>query len=668
MYKPETMNRIIIIAFIAFIASCTFVQKVQDGDTAFERKQYAKAVEMLRKEYSKEKSRVQKGKIAYKLAQSYTALNNHAAAIDWYKTAFDGGAGLDALKGYAFALKKNEQYKEAQANFKELGIEIGSPYEYRKEISACKIAAQWKEDAKKSNYIVQNMEWNSSKSDYAPTLFENQQIVFTSDRNAATGEETYNWTNNSFSDLFVVNPSLDNVRQFPNPINSTNNDGTATFNEDFTEMVFTRCFNQNKYQDKYCQLMSSTLEDGNWTSPKVLNFIQSDINYGHPSLTKDGSQLYFSCNDPEGWGGFDIWVSTRTPDGWSMPDLLSRSINTVGDEKFPNIDGDTLYFSSDNHTGMGGLDIYKTYKFDDTNWVPVQNLKAPINSGADDFGFVIDYEAQLNEDQLQVGYFTSNRMNGQGLDDIYRFEKRVPPPVIEPPVTEKEEPKEIVYQLNLTGYVVEKIYKIPENPNSKVLGKRPISNAKVDIKIGSDTQTVTTSSDGKFELELDYDTDYYFFGSKDGYLNSDERFSTRGIAKDPNNPIQEYEVEILLEKIFKDQEIVLENIYYDFDKWDIRKDAEPSLNNLVKILNQNPTLNIQLSSHTDCQGNPNYNQTLSQRRAQSAVNYLINAGIQDQRLTAVGYGENSLLIDCVCQRCTEAEHQANRRTTFKIVD
>lgn len=657
----------LLISSLLLIASCTYVQKIQDGTMAFERKQYAVAVDMLKKEFYKEKSRVTKGKIALMLAESYTALNKDVDAIDWYKTAFDNSAGLDALKGYAYALKKSERYKEAQAAFKELGIEIGSPYEYRKEISACKVAANWKKNEAQNAIQISNMDWNSAKSDYAPILYTDNQVLFTSDRPASSGDDIYNWTGNNFSDLFLVSESI--VQSFSPQINTADNEGTASFNTTFTEMIFTRCSAEGELDDRYCKLYESQLVDDNWSTPQLLSFTQENINYGHPSLTADGSQLYYACNDPEGWGGFDIWMSERSPDGWSEPTLLSRSINTIGDEKYPYIDKDTLYFASDKHTGMGGLDIFRSYQVDDNQWSPVHNLKPPINSGSDDFGFVIDYNTPLEEGQLQIGYFSSSRMSGKGLDDIYFFEKNIPPP---PPVLPEPEkvdtPKVIVYSINLTGFVVENIYQDPSNPNSRVLGRRPISNANVDVKIGSETKKVNTNDSGEFQLALDFNTDYYFFASKSEYLSNDERFSTRGIAKDPNNPVQNFEVEIRLDKIFKNKEIVLDNIYYDFDRSEIRSDAEPTLNALTKILLQNPGISIQLSSHTDCRGNPNYNQDLSQQRAQSVVNYLIKGGIEQSRLSAVGYGENSLLIDCACTRCTEDEHQANRRTTFKILD
>jgi len=647
---------------ITLATSCTFVQKVNDGATAYDRKQYAVALPMLKKDYNKSKSRVEKGKLAYQIGESFTALHQPAEAVAWYKIAYDNNFGVDALKGYAYSLKSSEQYEDAGRAFKELGIEIGSPYEYRKEIAACKTAQGWKAEKRKA-YSVTSVDFNSAKSDYSPVLFEDGQLVFTSDRATSTNDETYNWTGNAFSDLYVLTGREGSPSLFAEEINTAFNEGTATFNADFTEVYFTRCFGEGKFDDYHCKLMMANKRGSGWTVPRVLPFVQEGYNYMHPSLSANDGVLYFTSNNPDGWGGYDIYFVERTKAGWDEPQLMSRSINTMGDEQFPYVDKDTLYFASDAHGGMGGLDIYKTFKMDNGAWTPVLNLLPPVNSGADDFGYVVDYESAKSEEVLQAGYFTSSRAGGQGSDDIYRFEKRpLPPP---PPV---EEPELIVYKLILKGFVLEKIYQFADNPNSKVLGRKPLAGAKVNINFGKEKKTVEVSEDGSFELELATNTDYSFLGMRDGYLNNTGFFSTKGIGQDPNNPVQTFEVEIVLDKIFKNQEITLDNIYYDFDAARIRDDAKPTLNKLAQLLELNPTLQIQLGSHTDCQGNDRYNEQLSQRRAQSAVEYLITQGISASRLRAKGYGENNLAIDCVCTRCAEEEHQANRRTTFAIVE
>ncbi len=656
--------RYLLISSILCIAlsACSYTEKIRDGKTAYERKQYAVAVKMLGKEYEKAKTRVERGRIALLLGESYRELHKNEQAIRWYQIAYDNQAGVDALREQAYALKRMERYREAMQAFKELGIEIGSPYEYRREIQACEVAQGWK-DLKYPEYRVELLEFNTNYADYAPVLYRDNQLVFTSDRSTSTGEDTYNWTGNRFSDLFVVNLSSLQVSRFDERVNTSNNEGTAVFNRDFTEMYFTRC-DGGKREDAYCKIMMSRWRNNAWTTPEPLEFIQERINYGHPALSADGRELYFSCNHPDGWGGYDIWVTERTATGWGEPKLLGRSVNTVGNEKFPVMDADTLYFSSDFHTGMGGLDIFKTYKMGNGNWAPPYNLKPPINSGADDFGLVIDHKATTPDGVLQVGYFTSNRMDGLGNDDIYRFEKIVPPPVETPPVSEEGK----VYKMLLDVYVLEKIFQDPTNPNSRVLGRKLLADAKVELKIGKETRTFTSDGEEPITIELTPESAYAFLASHPGYLSNAANFSTKGIAEDPNNPKQRFELEIVLDKIFIGKEIRLENIYYDFDKWDIRDDAKPTLDALAENLRLNPDIRIRLASHTDCRGSDSYNTDLSQKRAQSAVDYLISKGIDPVRLVAKGYGESQPEVNCACARCTEDQHQQNRRTTFAILE
>ncbi|MBI5914267.1 MAG: OmpA family protein [Bacteroidetes bacterium] len=649
------------ILLLLTVAACTYTQKVKDGNFAIERKQYAVAVDLLQKEYKKAKSRVEKGKIAFKIGESYRMLNKPTSASDWYNTAYDDGYGVDALREYAFTLKQMERYDDAMKSFKELGIEIGSPYEYKREIAACQVALGWKNEKSRA-YTALPFEFNSAGADYSPTLFKNGLLVFTSDRQAATGDDTYHWTGNEFSDLFTVEVQSGNVQSFDHQINTPSNEGTPAFNRDFTELYFTRCFGDKK-EDNYCKIMSSKWDGAGWSAPVMLAFQQEDVNYGHPALAADGKTLLFSCNSKDGWGGYDLWWCERLADGWGEPKLLPRTVNTVGNEKFPWLDGDTLYFASDYHPGMGGLDIFKTWKTPNNSWAPVQNLKPPLNSGSDDFGYVIDYQGKRAKDVLQVGYFTSNRPDGTGNDDIYRFEKRIPPPE---PV--KPELPLVDYKLKLEGYVLEKIYAEADNPDSKLLGRKPLNGAAVEVKFGKEVKKFTVGEDGFFSMDLMENTDYQFIASKNGYLTGENFFSTKGIGKDPKNPVQTFEVEIVLDRIFLNKEIVLEDIYYDFDKWDIRTDAQPTLNDLVRNLELNPKIRIQLSSHTDCRGNDRYNEDLSQRRAQSAVDYIVSKGISPERLQAKGYGETLPKATCACARCTEDEHQLNRRTSFTVLE
>lgn len=657
------MNKLYLLSLLLFmgLAACTYELPVRTGEMAIERKQYAVAIPLLQKEFRKAKSRKEKSEIAYRLGRAYAQTNRPEEAIEWYKISYDNGGGVNALREYARTLKQAERYEEAIVAYRDLGFEIGSPFEYRREIQGAEQALEWLEEERKE-YEATLLPFNTGSADYAPVPFADNQLVITSDRGTATGEEIYNWTGNSFSDLFLVDLDSDQVTNFDPILNSEDNEGTIAFNASQTEAIFTRCTSPAKYADAFCKLVVSERNaDGTWSQPRPLGFMQEEFNYMHPALSADGQLLYFSSDFDEGWGGYDIWVSEKQADGtWGEPTLLSRGVNTPYDEQFPYLDADTLYFASTGHTSLGGLDIFSSYQLRG-RWTPAYNLKPPINSGGDDFGLVFDPTATAQGDVLRRGYFSSRRLTGAGGDDVYRFDKVKLPPLPDPP-------EEIAYKNLLDVFVLERIYEDPTNPNSRVLGRRPLEGSSLLIQVADQSQEVAIDESGQITLTLADDQDYNFLASKDGYLKNDGFFSSKGLGKDPNRPEQRYEVEIVLDKIFLNREIVLENIYYDFDESYIREDAEPTLNELAQLLERNPEISIQLGSHTDCRGNDNYNEALSQRRAQAAVDYLITKGIDAARLQAKGYGESVPANDCVCLRCTEDEHQENRRTTFAIVD
>ncbi|MEM1215086.1 MAG: OmpA family protein [Bacteroidota bacterium] len=656
------LHAALFLLLVFFLTSCTYTMKIEDGAMAYDRKQYNVAVEMLKKEYRKSDSRIEKGKIAYLLGKSYEALNQGADATSWFKTAYDNQYGVDALRDYAYALKQSEEYTEAAFMFKELGLEIGSPYEYRKDIQACEVAKGWQDEERRA-YEVQAHPANTSASEYAPVLYGENELILTSDRAAATGDDTYNWTGDEFSDLFVLNLDDNSLSPLPGAVNTEDNEGTVALTPDGQTLYFTRC-GAPKGVDAYCQLYESKKLGDRWGEPTLLLFQTEGVNYMHPAVSADGRMLYFTSDHPEGWGGFDLYRLPLKGAALAKPELLSRSINTPRDEQFPTFDGDTLYFASTGHTGMGGLDIFKTYPFSEDTWASPMNLKPPVNSGSDDFGLVVDRrQASQEKDVLYKGYFTSRRGEAGG-DDLYEFSRVQLPPEPKPDPNEN-----IVYRNVLDVYVVEKIYDEPGNPNSKVLGRRPLPGATIRVELGRNERTLEVDEDGKISLELKENALYRFYASKDGYLNNDDRFNSRGLTQDPAEPEKTYELEIVLDEIFVNQEIVLENIYYDFDESYIRDDAKPTLNELADILRRNPDISIQLGSHTDCIGNNNYNQNLSRDRAQAAVDYLINdAEIAADRLSAVGYGEEQPAVDCLCSRCTDEQRQANRRTTFQIVE
>jgi outer membrane protein OmpA-like peptidoglycan-associated protein/tetratricopeptide (TPR) repeat protein len=661
---------------ILVLSSCSYTIKIRDGRTAFERKQFATAIPMLRREFEKADLRRDRGQLAFLIGESYRHAGQDDKALEWYGKAYENNFGSEAMKAKAYALKRTEQYPEARETFRTLGIEIGSRYEYRKEITACDIAENWVKDIPNTGWSLQPVAFNSAQNDFAPARYPDGRIVFTTDRNTPGNREKYSWTGNRYMNLMVA--EADNASPqflFATAPGSLTNIGVCNVNNNGTELFFSRSISYTKSDDAFNKLFlcSRTSPDEEWSAPEQLPFQKDRVNYMHPALSADGNTLFFSANDPDGWGGYDLCAMQRNPrkeSGWEEPVILGRNVNSSGNEVFPTTDADTLYFSSDGLPGMGGLDIFKTYRTD-RGWTPPFNLKAPVNSGYDDFSFLVLANAPKNTfkrpgELIRSGLLTSNRKaeGAKGGDDIYRFEQRIPLPRPAPPDTPPV--KTVTPKLILDVYVLENILTDPDDPNSLILGRKPLPGATVKADFSGKKLSFNTDNEGMYRLEMPENTDYTFLASFPGYLSNNARFSSKGIARDPNNPVQYFEVEIVLDQIYRQKEIVLENIYYDYDKWDIRKDAEPSLDRLAGMLRQNADIKIQLGSHTDCRGNDAYNIALSQKRAQSAVNYLISKGIDPSRLTAVGYGETSPAASCACARCTEAEHQLNRRTTFKI--
>jgi len=649
--------------FFFTLHACTYTEKIRDGKTAFERKQFTVANELLKNEIKKVKTGTDRGVLSFILAETAMQLGNIDQAIENYRLAYDNGFGVDALKGLAFALKQGEFYTEAMQTFKDLSIEIGSPYEYRKDISNCEMAAQWKKEEYK-DFKVELLPVNSPYADYSPVLLNKNNLIFTSDRPTATGEQIYLWTGGGFSDLFIADLETGDASPWKININTNAHEGTLSFNAERSKAVFTRCAG-GKREDAYCKLfLIEKTNTGEWSAATPVFPELKELNLGHPTLSEDGKYMILSAKAPEGWGGYDLYSSQLLENGtWSEPALLNRQINTPGNEQFPSLDNDTLYFSSDFHPGMGGLDIFRSFRMENGEWSPPVNLKHPVNSGADDFNYTIIHS--LNN--LPFGYFTSTRQGGNGREDIYTFKKL-------PPNPKKEEKKSVtkpaaaVYQYFLDVFVLEKIFAEPNNPNTTLLGRKPLTNATLTTTITGSEQEFKTDSTGKIRISIQPGSNWQFTAGKDGYLNNAASFNAAGLQASPENPVQIIEMEIVLDKVFKNTEIVLDDIYYDLDKWDIRTDAKPTLDKLANTLILNPLVRIQLGSHTDCRGNDTYNQVLSQRRAQSAIEYLIGKGVPPGRMVAKGFGETVPSAICICSRCTEEEHQKNRRTTFKIID
>ncbi|MEL6988387.1 MAG: flagellar motor protein MotB, partial [Bacteroidota bacterium] len=418
----------IVFTFISLLLvfGCSFVEKIKDGETAYDRKQYAIASKMLIDEYESSNFEDQKGRKAFLIGECYHHMNDNKNAVQWYAKSYKHKYGNVALKKLAFALKKDEQYERAFKSFDLLMQEEGNSLEYRREATACQQAADWRDNIDKNEYEVDLTSFNSANAEYAPFVFGADQILFTSDRKSSTGDSKYQWTGNDYSDIFITNKNSSSASLFDQVINTESNEGTIVFSKDREVVYFTRCDSEGE-DDSYCKLMTTRRKGNRWLEPLILPFTEENVNYGHPALSSNDSILFFSSNHPDGKGGYDIYFSKLTNEGWQEPVNLGDRINTLGDEKFPSIHNDTMYFSSDRHIGMGGLDIFKTYVDEySEQWTPPLNLRAPINSGGDDFAFVVDEFSVLRGRTIQKGFFTSSRTSGMGNDDIYSFEKSRP--------------------------------------------------------------------------------------------------------------------------------------------------------------------------------------------------------------------------------------------------
>ena len=666
------MGQYFIVLTCLLFFSCSTTKKIKDGRTAFQQKQYAVAIPFLLQEADKAVDSEEYPEIAYLLGESYKYLNNSNESLKWFIESAKEGYGAEAFWEMAYALKKKERYDDAILSFQRLARMSDRKREIQLEIEKCRDAQRLKLLSEGDSLILEALPLNSAESDYAPTIFRGRNLVFTSDRLDSNGE-IYAWTGNAFSDIYISDIDDYNVQSFDPPINSNFNEGTASFSTDGLNIFFTRCHSETG--DSYCRIYSSSYDNGIWSEPELAFQPKSRVNYGDPVLIENDSVLIFVSDDPIGIGGHDLYYSLLLEDGtWDVPELMPPYLNTIGEERFPtwSQEDEVLYYSSDFFTGLGGLDIFKTTLRDDGSWTRPENLLEPINSSEDDYGYVIVEPQYLSPNLKSKAFFTSTR-GIFGNDDIYSIYQEIPEDYepVEETVTETivdevdEEPSKTFF---LRIEVFEKLYAIQDNPNSFVVGSRRIPEASLKITGDDRENIVTTDANGVYIMPLDSLFNYELLAGKEGYLNSkvDIAISDSEAEGKPDGFV--FERKVTIDRIFEGIEIVIDNIYYDLNRAEIREDAKPALNTIIEIMVENPRVVVELGSHTDCRSDDDYNMDLSQRRAASAVNYIVGTGnIEASRISSVGYGESRLEINCICEECTEEEHQINRRTTFKII-
>ena len=599
-----------------------------DADTLFKMQAYDAAIPVYKKLATKSKE--DKGYGYYQIARCYQNILDNNNASQWYAKAITEGYNEPEMyMYYGQSLRQLAKYDEAIQQYNTyLGL-VPSSKEAKTEIEECKLSKDWINT--RTRYSVENMErFNTKESDFAASLYKNNGIMITSDRSESTGKKSYIRTGEKYTDIYES--FIDNKGNWSKPsllqggVNSPSNDGVCSFTAKTGRMMyFTRCDANAK--EGGCKIYMSKKAGADWDNAVAIKLFGDSVIVGQPYLTDKGKTMYFTAlNAPGGYGGRDIWMVTGQDDKWGEPVNLGPNVNTDKDEMFPYVHEDgTLYFSSDGHLGMGGLDIFTCAK-QGNNYGKALNLKAPLNSGADDFAFIANTKKTK-------GFLSSNRAGGKGNDDVWQW-------TLEP----------LLFNVEVTA--------IDDSTN------RPIADAEVKL-IKADNTYVDgkTDKNGKITFKLLENTPYTLQVDKPKYFGNQGTVSTLGLefSKDFKNDIR-------LKPIPPLPVIQLTDILYDLASDKLRPESYPSLDSLATILLKAPNFKVGINSHTDARGTSESNIDLSQRRAQSVVNYLVSKGIDTDRLVATGYGETRLLNKCADGvECTEEEHQVNRRTEFEIL-
>lgn len=584
------------------LAGCGAEKNMKKAEKFMAIGEYYDAASQYKQAYSKTppKERDRRGLIAGKMAVCYRKINSTPKAVAAYRNMVRyNKATVDDRLELGRQLLKNGDYKQAAEQFRVVLDSMPDNVLARNGLLSAQQAPVWKKQG--SRYTVKRMDvFNSRRAEYSPMLSGDQfdQLYFTSTRNDATGDELSGITGTKNGDIFVS--QKDDKGKWSKPevvnggLNTEADEGASCLSPDQREMYLTQCVTDPSYP-RYAQIVKSNRSDAAWGKASSVELTKDTLScFAHPAVSPDGQWLYFVSDMPGGKGGLDIWRVRITSAGYGGVENLGEPINTPGNEMFPTFrpNGD-LYFSSDGHPGMGGLDIFIAHPGKTGRYV-LEHPGYPLNSQGDDFGMT--FEGVKNR-----GFFSSNRNDGRGWDHIYSF---VNPEIV-------QSVKGWVYEQE--GY---------ELPAAQVY---MIGSDGTNLKLG-------VKSDGSFEKELTPGVEYMFLATCKGFLNHKEELKVV-----PMNDSHEYVLQFPLASITAP--VLIDNIFYDFNKATLRPESQTALDELVKLLNENPNVTIELSSHCDYKGSSAYNKLLAQRRAESVVNYLVDKGIARDRLSPVGYGK-----------------------------
>lgn len=633
------MKTLYTLVFVLSITIGAFAQgsKLNKADKKYDKYSYIDAIEIYEKVAEKG---YKSAELFEKLGNAYYFNGELDKASKWYGELFALNQEVDSeyYFRYAQALKAEGNYEKSN-QYMEL-------FAQKTNDTRAKLFQENKDyltdiDAVSGKYTMDKTDINSEFYDYGPTFF-GKQIVFTSSRSEGNQySKIHEWTKQNFTDLFVA--SIDNegklgsVENFSKTVNTKYNESSPVFTKDGKTMYFTRNnYNDGKKRksdDKVImeKIYKAELINGEWTNVKELPFSNDNYKTAHPTLSPDEKTMYFASDMPGSFGNSDLYkVSIDSNGNFGSPENLGPTINTEGRETFPFVDADNnLFFASDGHPGLGGLDIFEAKANKNSFEKPV-NVGKPLNSPMDDFGYI------TNKDGL--GFFSSNRDGGTGFDDIYTF---------------------TVCTHTLSGLITD------------IDTKEILLNAKVilfDDKMNKISET-TSSDKGAYSFKVECNKKYYVRASKEEYETTEKSFGP--VTKTGESKLNiELKRNIFPVEVGTDLAKILDVsiIYFDLDKWNIRPDAAEDLEKIIAVMNQYPNMEIDIRSHTDSRQTHKYNEQLSDRRAKSTLEFLVKNGIKRNRLTAKGYGETQLVNNCSDDvPCSEAEHQKNRRSEFIVL-
>lgn len=582
-----------------------------------------------------------KAYINAQIAECYRLSNRLVEAAPYYKAAIESGSKVDSiLFQLPFALKAAGNYAEAKKGFSDYAANGGKPAKVercQREIENLNKIADL--EKKKFWYEITNVDAvNTAGSEYGP-FFHDGSLYFASTKGSSS---IYGATGQPFTNIFSWKEGTDvaGVQEVSGINVAPQHEASPTITKDGKMMIFARSNDGGRKGPKEVCLYLSRNVNGSWSTPELMGINDLEAWNGAPSISPDGKTLYFASNRRGGKGGLDIYRTKMDENGkWGKVTNLGENINTPGDESFPFITEDgKLYFSSDGQPSLGGLDIFVATKKGDAT--VVENLGTGINTVSDDFG--ICWKSQTE------GYFSSNRAGGKGDDDIYSFRDG------------KNDPRIVKFTTRAQAF--QKDDKGKETPLPNTLVKL------LDDKNATIGET-TTDGEGYFTFNMEPSKNYTFYVEKEQYYTKRDPFTTVGKSPAFEDLVQKETVidlnhKLVIDKIKLQQTFVVDNINYDYDKWDIRPDAALELDKIVEFLKDNPTITIELSSHTDSRGDDVYNMKLSQKRAESSKTYIVSKGIKQERISSKGYGESKPLI---ADAATEEDFQKNRRTEFKII-